>query len=52
MIFNLKSVQFRMVWPINKFLVSLKDDEWKNARSIVTTSFTSGKLKSVIHLFI
>ena len=25
----------------------LKDDEWKSVRAILTTTFTSGKLKSV-----
>jgi hypothetical protein len=33
--------------PIDKFLTVLKDDEWKNVRAILTTTFTSGKLKSV-----
>jgi thromboxane-A synthase len=33
--------------PADKFLTDLKDDEWKNVRSIVSTTFTSGKLKLV-----
>jgi hypothetical protein len=36
------------VEPADKFLTVLKDDEWKNVRSIVSSVFTSGKLKSVI----
>jgi cytochrome P450 len=33
--------------PIDKFLTVLKDDEWKNVRSLVSSTFTSGKLKLV-----
>lgn len=33
--------------PLNKFLTVLKDDEWKNVRSLLTSTFTSGKLKSM-----
>mgnify|MGYP001810828208 CR=1 FL=1 len=33
--------------PFNNFLNFIKDDEWKNVRAIVTTSFTSAKLKEV-----
>ena len=33
--------------PIDKFLTVLKGEEWKSIRSIVTTTFTSGKLKTV-----
>jgi hypothetical protein len=33
--------------PFSKFLSNLKDDEWKNVRSIISTTFTSGKLKLV-----
>jgi cytochrome P450 len=35
------------VEPMDKFLIFLKDDEWKNVRSIVSGTFTSGKLKTV-----
>jgi hypothetical protein len=41
-----------MIEPSDKFLTVLKDDEWKNARSILTATFTSGKLKSVIRVFL
>ena len=33
--------------PFDKWLLNIKDDEWKNVRSIVSTAFTSGKLKQV-----
>lgn len=33
--------------PLDKWLSNIKDDEWKNARSIVSTTFTSGKLKEM-----
>lgn len=29
-------------------MFNLKDDEWKNARSIVSAAFTSGKLKEML----
>lgn len=31
--------------PFDKFLTTLADDEWKNARSVLSTAFTTGKLK-------
>lgn len=37
--------------PFDKFLTNLKDDEWKNVRSVLTATFTSGKLKSVLFGF-
>ena len=40
------------VEPFDKFLTTLKDDEWKNARSILTTAFTAGKLKWVLELLL
>lgn len=36
-----------MLEPVDTFLTNLKDNEWKNVRSIVTPTFTSGKLKEV-----
>jgi hypothetical protein len=33
--------------PFKNFLFILKDEAWKNARAIVTTTFTTGKLKNV-----
>jgi cytochrome P450 len=38
--------------PADKFLSDIKGEEWKNVRSIVSTTFTSGKLKSVIIIII
>nr|AHL88979.1 cytochrome p450 3044A1 [Brachionus koreanus] len=35
------------VEPTDKFMTILKDGEWKNVRAIVTSAFTSGKLKSM-----
>ncbi|RNA30710.1 Cytochrome P450, partial [Brachionus plicatilis] len=35
------------VEPTDKFMSVLKDEEWKNVRAILTTAFTSGKLKSM-----
>lgn len=35
--------------PFKSFMTLLQDDEWKSVRSIVTTTFTSGKLKSVVN---
>jgi hypothetical protein len=36
--------------PFSSFITMLKDDEWKNVRSIISATFTSGKLKSVSSL--
>lgn len=36
-----------MFEPFDKAISLLKDDEWKNARAILSTTFTSGKLKGV-----
>ena len=33
--------------PFDKFLSHVKNEEWKNMRSIVSKTFTSGKLKLV-----
>jgi hypothetical protein len=33
--------------PFDKFLTNVKNDEWKNMRSVITTTFSSGKLKLV-----
>ena len=33
--------------PFNGFLSLIKDEEWKSVRAILSTMFTSGKLKSV-----
>lgn len=39
-----------LIEPADKFLTVLKDEEWKNVRSILTTTFTSGKLKEMSRL--
>ncbi|RNA32702.1 cytochrome P450 3A9-like [Brachionus plicatilis] len=44
---NRRTFDSLAVEPTDKFLTSLKDDKWKNVRTIVTTAFTSGKLKSM-----
>ena len=31
----------------DKFLISVKDEEWKSMRAIISTTFSSGKLKLV-----
>lgn len=33
--------------PFDHFLSLIKDDEWKNVRAILSTTFTTGKLKAV-----
>jgi hypothetical protein len=33
--------------PMDKWMSNIRDEEWKNVRSIVSTTFTSGKLKEV-----
>ncbi|CAF1067416.1 unnamed protein product [Brachionus calyciflorus] len=38
--------------PFDHFLTLIKDDEWKNVRAILSTMFTSGKLKSMSELMI
>nr|ATW72294.1 cytochrome p450 CYP3044A7 [Brachionus calyciflorus] len=35
------------VEPLDKLMTVLKDEEWKNVRAIITTAFTTGKLKSM-----
>ena len=35
------------VYPVGHSLLSLKDDEWKRVRSILTPSFSSAKIKQV-----
>lgn len=49
MIFHKKVLDAFQVEPMDKFLTAIKDDEWKNVRSLVSTTFTSGKLKSVMY---
>lgn len=36
-----------MIEPADKFLTTLKDEEWKNVRAIISTVFSSGKMKLV-----
>ncbi|CAF0881016.1 unnamed protein product [Brachionus calyciflorus] len=36
-----------LVEPLDKFMTILRDEEWKNVRAIITTAFTTGKLKSM-----
>ncbi|CAF1050982.1 unnamed protein product, partial [Brachionus calyciflorus] len=40
------------VEPFDKFLSLIKDDDWKNVRAILSTTFTSGKLKSMSKLMV
>nr|APA31878.1 cytochrome p450 01657 [Brachionus plicatilis] len=44
---NRRTFDSLTVEPTDKFMTILKDEEWKNVRAIVTTAFTSGKLKSM-----
>ncbi|XP_045167948.2 cytochrome P450 3A14-like isoform X2 [Mercenaria mercenaria] len=34
-------------WPMNKTLLSLKDEQWKRVRNIITPTFSAGKLKKM-----
>lgn len=47
---NRRSFEKLLFDPFDKFLTALRDDEWKNVRSIITTAFTSGKLKDTMKL--
>lgn len=38
---------FEEIFPMNKMLSTLRSDEWKNVRSIVTSVFTGSKLKKL-----
>lgn len=42
---NRRVFELLAVEPADKFLTVLKDEEWKNVRTIVSSVFTSGKLK-------
>ena len=50
-IFTWKTFDVFSIDPFDKTLLVLKDEEWRNVRSIVSTTFTSGKLKSVIFFY-
>nr|QUF59371.1 cytochrome p450 CYP3044B4 [Brachionus angularis] len=45
----IEAIQFD---PLDRMLSFLKDDEWKNTRSILSAVFSSGKLKSMSKLMI
>ena len=47
---NRRTLDGLLLDPFDKFMTVLKDDEWKNVRSIVTSTFTSGKLKELMKL--
>lgn len=44
---NRRVIEAAKFEPFNNFLSLIKDDEWKSVRAILSTMFTSGKLKSV-----
>ena len=44
----IKSFDSFLIEPMDKFMNLLKNDEWKHVRSIVTTTFTTVKLKKVL----
>lgn len=44
---NRKQIEAMMIEPYDHFLTLIKDEEWKSVRAVLSTSFTSGKLKSV-----
>lgn len=48
---NRKRIEALMFEPYDHFLSLIKDEEWKSIRAVLSTSFTSGKLKSVNILF-
>ncbi|CAF1072972.1 unnamed protein product [Brachionus calyciflorus] len=47
---NRKLIGAANIAPFNKFVSLMKDDEWKSVRAILSTMFTSGKLKSMSKL--
>nr|QEV83805.1 cytochrome P450 [Brachionus rotundiformis] len=47
---NRKRMEAMMFEPYDHFLSLIKDEEWKSIRAILSTSFTSGKLKSMSKL--
>ena len=46
---NRRRIEALMFEPYNYFLSLIKDEEWKSVRAILSTTFTSGKLKSVLN---
>nr|QVK45579.1 cytochrome P450 [Brachionus paranguensis] len=47
---NRRRVEALMFEPYDHFLSLIKDEEWKRIRAVLSTSFTSGKLKSMSKL--
>nr|AHL88981.1 cytochrome p450 3044B1 [Brachionus koreanus] len=47
---NRKRIEAMMFEPYDHFLSLIKDEEWKSIRAVLSTSFTSGKLKSMSKL--
>ena len=45
LLFEIKNFGLEEYKPIDSMLTTLSGDAWKNARSILTTAFTAGKLK-------
>nr|UOU03276.1 cytochrome P450 3044B1 [Brachionus rubens] len=49
---NRRQIEAAMFEPFDHFLSIIKDDEWKSVRAILSTTFTSGKLKSMSKLML
>lgn len=47
---NSSFVEAILIEPIDKMMVFLKDDEWRTVRTMLSPTFTTGKLKFVIFL--
>ncbi|GFS45437.1 cytochrome P450 3A41 [Nephila pilipes] len=49
-VFSNRAEMFLDVAPLNKTILALKDKRWKEVRSLLTPTFSSGKIKLMTHI--